>query len=139
MESGLEQPEVEFILVADKAEVVNGKLYMIGGGFDQIGIGNFEEPAVFSLAIGLTIPWHFANLRIPLNVVMAHEDGAEVATINIQIVSGRPPNSIAGQDFRTMIAFEGKWPLPDAATYGVTARFGETSMKKIRFHVLQTP
>ena len=44
MTSGLDKPEVDFLVLADHAEVVGGKLYMMGGGWDIRRIEDFSKP-----------------------------------------------------------------------------------------------
>src|SRR5262249_54509042 len=53
----LNEPIVEFFILADYAEAVNGKLYMMGGGWDQSFVKDFSQPVSFSFAIGIQVPW----------------------------------------------------------------------------------
>ena len=36
LDMDLGSPEIEWLILADEAELVNGKLYMMGGGWDRI-------------------------------------------------------------------------------------------------------
>ena len=44
MSTLLEQVEIDFLLLADKAEILNGKLYMMGGAWDRIHLKETEVP-----------------------------------------------------------------------------------------------
>ena len=40
MSTGIEHVEIDFMLLADKAEVLGGKLYMMGGAWDRLTIND---------------------------------------------------------------------------------------------------
>src|SRR5213594_576499 len=45
------------MLLADSAQAVNGKLYILGGGWSIIG----PDPAATAIAIKIDVPWDLAN------------------------------------------------------------------------------
>ena len=69
MTSGLDKPEVDFLVLADHAEVVGGKLYMMGGGWDVRRIEDFSKPFNMNIAVGVLTPWALANKenQVPIN------------------------------------------------------------------------
>jgi hypothetical protein len=131
-------PEIDFLILADRAEAINGKLYMMGGAWDRMTIADFNQQNPFSIAIGVLVPWLYANESLPLVVSIEHEDGVKIppelhALVNV----GRPPNSVKGQSFRAIIAAQGHWKLPGPGTYIVKASLNAHARKQVQFHVNQ--
>jgi hypothetical protein len=59
-----DRPRIDSFMVADHAEAINGKLYIMGGGFDTIGAPGFPHFVRFSMAAVLRVPWHDTNRRL---------------------------------------------------------------------------
>ena len=51
------KPEVDYLLVADRAEVVNGKLYLMGGSWDRVQPPSFPHRMMLGIALGVRIPF----------------------------------------------------------------------------------
>jgi hypothetical protein len=49
-------PAIDTLLVADWAEAVNGKLYLMGGGFTALMVNDETLPCRFAVAAILTVP-----------------------------------------------------------------------------------
>lgn len=49
-------PVIDTLLVADWAEAVNGKLYVMGGGFTALVVNDETQPCRFAVAAILTVP-----------------------------------------------------------------------------------
>src|SRR5215216_5860474 len=64
------------ILLCDYAEEVNGKLYVMGGGWSRLFTPN--QPSNMALAIKLTIPWNEANRLREIAVRLLTEDNNPV-------------------------------------------------------------
>ncbi len=56
MLAGLERVEIDFLLLADRAEVLNGKLYMMGGAWDRRQIRSIDSPVSLTMVIGVLVP-----------------------------------------------------------------------------------
>lgn len=131
-----ERPVIDFLILADRAEAVNGKLYLMGGAWDQLFVNDIKQPVSFSLAIGVLVPWNLTNQNHALSIHIEHEDGREIrptlqATVNV----GRPSHSVPGQWFRAILAIQGQWLLPDYGTYCVVASLSDADSKRTAFHV----
>lgn len=70
-------------LLCDYAEVADGKLFILGGGWSICGPGPFTH----ALAIKIGVPWDLANRRHKLQAILKDEDGQEVRI-------GEPPSEI---------------------------------------------
>jgi hypothetical protein len=83
------------LLLCDAAQVVGGKLYILGGGWSRIV--RVQPPLNMALAVRLLIPWHEANKRHNFEARLLTEDGALVSLpqgpviVSGQFEVGRPP------------------------------------------------
>lgn len=62
------------MLLADSAQVVGGKLYLLGGGWSTIG----PDPTPFAIAMLLEVPWNEANQRFQFKLELLSEDAQPV-------------------------------------------------------------
>jgi hypothetical protein len=62
------------MLLADYAQVSDGKLTIVGGGWSVTG----PEPAPFGIAILIQVPWDQANVRHTMRLELLDSDGAPV-------------------------------------------------------------
>lgn len=138
MSTDLGQPTIDFLILADRAEVLNGKLYIMGGAWDRLNKVNFDEPAEIFVALGILVPWHATNQEYGLKIDIDHEDGSRLGEISGAFVTGRSPDAIPGQVFRTIAALGGKFKLPGPGAYRVTAALSSGDAKTVVFYVKQT-
>ncbi len=132
MAESLDQLQIDFLILADRAEVINGKLYMMGGAWDRQGVLDFKQPVVVSMAVGVLVPWTFTNEAHSLRVIIEHEDGAGLKPeVTGSFTLGRPPNATKGQTFRAMVAITGSWTLPGPGAYRVVASVGEDQKRTV--------
>jgi len=132
--------EIEFLLLADHAEAVNGKLYLMGGGWDRRAVGDFRQPQAFSVSLGVLIPWSQTNRPIPLSMALTDADGQSIAPpFQTTVVVGRPANATPGQKLRYMLSINFQMVLPRAGTYVVEARLAETLSRRITFYADAVP
>ena len=139
MTSGLEQVEIDFLLLADRAEVLNGKLYMMGGAWDRRHIRDIGSPVSLTIVIGVLVPWNLTNEPHRLRIRVEDEDGSPLppeveATVNV----GRPVNATQGQSFRATAVINNRWALPRFGTYRVVASVVGQSEKRVAFYALET-
>lgn len=90
------------MLLADAAEAINGKLYILGGGWSQTG----PAPAPMAFAIKIEVPWVDANRKHQLCLALVDEDGHAVMVptptgdqpivIQSEFEVGRPTGLIVG-------------------------------------------
>jgi hypothetical protein len=95
-----ESSEIEVqVLLCDAAQELGGKLYILGGGWQQIF--DLGQPLNMALAIRLMLPWHAANKRMKLQIGLVTDEGEPVLTpppldqqpirIEGDMEVGRPP------------------------------------------------
>ena len=139
MSMPLEQVEVDFLLLADRAEVLNGKLYMMGGAWDRRHIRDISTPASLTIVVGVLVPWNLTNEPHRLRIRIEDEDGSPVppeveATVNV----GRPVNAMQGQSFRATAVVNNRWTLPRYGVYRVVASVASHSERRVAFYAVGT-
>jgi hypothetical protein len=55
--------EIGFLMLADHSEAVNGKLYMVGGGWNVLRLPELPREWSFHIALGLDVSWDETNHR----------------------------------------------------------------------------
>jgi len=112
------------MMLADYAQSVNGKLYITGGGWSQIG----PAPTPMAVAIKIEVPWTKANDKHNLKVELLDSDfrpvsiqtpvGNSPVAITGDFEVGRPPGLIKGSPLDTTFAFNiGPIPLEPEKRY----------------------
>lgn len=107
----------EFLMLADSAEAVAGKIHILGGGIDRIYATAFPAPLNVAIALGFLVPWGETNRKIDLKVRFLDEDDNEAFLVGAELVVGRPPQAKPGQDIRNLIAIRGPFPIAKPGAY----------------------
>lgn len=131
-------PEVEFLFVADRAEVVGGKLYVMGGAWDQTAVLDFGLPIQVSFAVSIQVPWHATNQQHQLTISVEDADARVLASIPTTFVVGRPPHLEAGSTQRVVLAIpQISLKLPSPGTYVLTAAVNGQELRRTTFRAIQ--
>jgi hypothetical protein len=110
------------IILCDAAQVADGKLYIIGGGWN---ISEVKNPAM-AIAVMVTIPWSMANRRFKWSLELLDEDanpvrvGDESKPIIIEgsFEVGRPPGLKPGTTFNVPLVMNSiGTPLEEKSSY----------------------
>jgi hypothetical protein len=131
-------PEIDFLILADRAEAVNGKLYMMGGGWDAIGIAGPDQHSQFTAAIALLVPWNATNVEHTCAVRVEDADGAALLRVAIAVKTGRPPGLPDGAAQRVMAALPINVTFARPGPHVVVASVGEME-KRVPFYVRLLP
>ena len=69
-------PAVDFALLADSVQAVQGKLYVLGGGWDTLFVSGFPARH-HTMAIGLRmrVPWTSSSTTVKVEVDLQDADG----------------------------------------------------------------
>lgn len=107
------------MMLADHAQAINGKLYIIGGGWTTIG----PQPSPSAIAIKIEVPWNETNHPHALELELC-DSGSRAITIPTPVGTapvklmanfevGRPPGVPVGTPLDVTMAFNlGPLPLP---------------------------
>ena len=110
--------------IADHAQALGGKLYVMGAGWNLTG----PQPAPCALGGLLELDWHEANQPRIVRIELLTEDGKPVAVptptgqqpavVEVNAEVGRPPGLRAGTTFNVPIAVNlGPLPIPPGGQY----------------------
>jgi hypothetical protein len=101
------------MMIADAAQAVGGKLYILGGGWSITG----PEPAPSALAMKIEVPWTEANRPHAIRLALVDADGQPVIAgdkaleITAELEVGRPAGLPAGTPLDASLVFNLP-PLP---------------------------
>lgn len=105
------------MLLADAVQAVNGKFYILGGGWSIIG----PDPVPMAIAIKVDVPWEEANRIHTLRLTLLDEDGQPVQVptpigerpveLSMEFEVGRPPGLRPGTPLDVPLAIN-LGPLP---------------------------
>jgi hypothetical protein len=62
------------MLLCDSAQVADGKLYLLGGGWSFVG----PDPAPMAIAVKIDVPWTDGDVPHQWNLELSDEDGSPV-------------------------------------------------------------
>lgn len=137
----LNDVSVDFLMLADRAEAVNGKLYVMGGAWDRQFVQDFAQPIWLSLAIGILVPWNATNQQHNLQVTIEDFDGRPLSfSLQAGFTAGRAATATPGEVQRVIMALP-MVPqiLPGPGKYTVKAAINGTLMKTVEFYAAQSP
>jgi hypothetical protein len=112
------------LLLADAAQAVEGKLYVLGAGWSVTG----PQPAPMAIALKLDVPWDQANTRHRWRLELVDADGEPVSLgesgaifIEQEFEVGRPPGVKPGTALDYVVAMNiTPLPLEPARQYAWT-------------------
>jgi hypothetical protein len=124
--------KIEYALLADAAQAVGGKVFILGGGWNLFRAPNFPAPVQLAIAVGLGFTSDEVGIQFPLNVVIADEAGVPVVPeMKGQVETGQPaPDVPKTASVKIPVAINISLSLPHPGTYGivVTAGFATTQL-----------
>ena len=125
MDDMVDEVELDFIILADHAEILNGKTYIMGGAWNQYAVVDTSQHLIFAVVIGLIVNWHGTNKNHIIDVSIEDEDGNIIGeTHKATLTVGRSVHAIEGQSFRVSLALRQQLLLPKIGTYRVVASTG---------------
>ena len=105
------QPKIEFLLLADRAEISGGKLYMMGGCWDRVQLPTLDATAMLGAGVAL-------------RVLVALEDTA-THTVTLSVVGPENPTVIPNQfQFLRSAEVPADQPSPLAVLLAAECFFG---------------
>ncbi len=133
-------------MLADHAQAVGGKLYVMGAGWDTAGPG----PLTAALAGILELDWNEANQPQRMRIELLTEDGRPVmiptptgdrpVVIDGGVEVGRPPGTRPGTSFNVPIAINfGPMPIPPGGRYVWRFSFNDESREEWRLPFTMRP
>ena len=137
--------EVEWLILADAAQVVGAKLYLLGGGWDRVTVNRaFPIDQRCALALSILVPWNETNQKHSFEVEIISEDDvteqpSSMVKVGGQFEVGRPPGIRPGQEQRFQLAVDMNLKVEKAGTKTVIARIEGQLKRKLDFTVIPGP
>ena len=137
--------EVEWLILADAAQVVGAKLYLLGGGWDSLTVNKeFPIDQKCALALSIKVPWNETNQKHSFEVEIISEDNTteepkSLVKVGGQFEVGRPPGIRPGQEQRFQLAIDMNLRIETAGTKTVIARIEGQIMRRLDFTVISGP
>ncbi|CAN5735948.1 hypothetical protein BH23CHL4_BH23CHL4_27670 [soil metagenome] len=93
-------PRVDCFLLADAAQVANGKLFILGGGWARLTADALPVARAYELAVRVVVPWNETNRKLSFELQMVDEDGKHLLSpaVRADISVGRPVQLKEGTD-----------------------------------------
>src|SRR5262249_21674005 len=76
------------IWLVDAAEVLNGKLYVLGGGWAHLSLLAEDTGVPLSVATVLSVRWQMTNRKLALTIEVFDDDGQQVTDAEGEPVVG---------------------------------------------------
>jgi len=137
--------EVEWLILADAAQVVGAKLYLMGGGWDHLQANRpFPIEQRCAIALALKVAWNETNRKSNIEIEVASEDenteeSRSLMKVNGQFELGRPPGIRPGQEQRFQLAAEMNLKIDSPGTKVIIARVDGQELRRLYFNVTAGP
>lgn len=132
--------EIDYLLLAEHAEVIGNKLYLMGGGWDTMSVAEAPANVRLTLAAGVRVEWDETNAPVPLLVRVDDDDAQEVFRVEGQMNVGRPPNLAPGTSQLSQMTFAVALSLPRFGGYRISLTAGpaeRTLRRAIPFRLIR--
>lgn len=129
-------------MLCDFAEAMNGKLYIMGGGWSD---WHGDLPVTCAVGLRIAVPWNQANQSHNLTLQLVTEDGQVVTapdgnevTLNADFEVGRPPGTLPGRELVNAVAFKYNGLPLAGGGYRFELLIDGTEMSRASFYVHRT-
>ena len=129
--------KIEYALMADAAQAVGGKIFVLGCGWNLFRSPNFPAPVQLAVAIGLGFTFDEVGSKYPLSVVIADEAGVPIIPeMKGQVETGQPALDVPKTaTVKIPVAININLSLPHPGTYGIVVTAG-TSTAQLSFEAI---
>ncbi len=130
--------DVDFLILANHAEVQSGLMYLAGGGWSdhhRLVSPQGQSISTIGVGVGIRVPWTDTNTPLQLTLTIEDADGKESLTnAGANLTAGRPPTLPPGSDQVVVMAFNVHITFPHPGEFRVVARLGEQA-RTVAFRV----
>ncbi len=130
--------QLDWVMLADAAQIVNGKLYVLGGGWDTLVVaGPFPVSRPCGLAIAFRMPGAGTVQRKTARIQVVDLVGTStIATADIQFQAGRPLGGDDELPQRIQLAAGLNLSFPKTGAYVVMVSVDGAEIGRTRFRVV---
>lgn len=133
--------DVDFLILADGAQVAGDKLYVMGGGWTVVSSRDFPVAHGAAISVGMMVDWQETNQRHSVEVALLDGEGHQVGDplVSGEFEVGRPPGIPAGTSQRFMLAGGVTLNLEKPGPYEIVVRVDGTDCKRAAFNAIHAP
>ena len=120
--------KIDYAILADAAQAVGGKIFILGGGWNVFRSPSFPAPVQLALAIGIGFTSNEIGGKHPLKIVIADEAGVPVVPeLNGQIETGQPaPDLPQTLPVKVPVVWNVSLNVPRPGKYGIVITAGSS-------------
>ena len=130
--------EIDFVVLADFAQAVQGKLTLVGGGWNLHSPRQYPSLLPFGLGIGILIPWSETNRRHAMKFVIKKSEGSQLIEGGGEFEIGREAGIPPGMTQRAVLGLAGQIQLQEPGTYEIIVTI-EGDEKRVSFEARPVP
>jgi hypothetical protein len=134
----IEETTIDFLMTADFAEVVQGKVYMMGAGWDKFAPLAYPAVMRIGLAAGIRVPYLESNVPHHLSVTLRSGDGADLFKIDGDLETGRPAGS-RGESILVPLAVNAQVNVAGPQLMELVAEVDGRAMRRMSIRAVGTP
>ena len=129
----------EWLILADWAEVIGNKLYLMGGGWDYLQhSGMFPYTQQVGMAASFLVPWDETNQRHAFIIEILTDNGEpQGPSLQGHLEAGRPVGVRAGSTQRLQLATNISLRLERPGGYVVQLKVSESVLLRTPFTVIK--
>jgi len=129
---------VGFLLLTDHSEAVNGKLYMVGGGWNVLRFPELPHEWTFGIALGIDVAWDETNHPHDLQIKIEDPDGIELGEgLSGNFETGRPPGMPAGQEQRLVMSIATSATFSASGPHAAVVEVNGEELGRARFYLTE--
>lgn len=125
--------EFDCFVLADSAQVLGNKLFVLGGGWDTIWVRKFPTDHSFAICVGIRVPWEHTNEPHTLTIAIETADGDSVGEISGSFEAGKPAGMVKGSAQLICLAFTSHLRIEQPGRFQLRASIDGTELKAIGF------
>ncbi len=111
--------KLDWLILADAAQIVGGKLYLLGGGWDSVLVNTLPAAQMIAIAVGIEVAWTETNEPHKVELYIDDQDGKQLVKVEGGFEMGRPPGTAPGQSQRVQLVVPTPMQFENLGTYVV--------------------
>ena len=127
--------KIDFVILADFAQAVQGKLNLVGGGWNLHNAIQYPSKLLVGIGIGILVPWSETNRTHTVKFGIRKSEGASVIGGSVDFIVGREATIPAGMTQRATLGISAPVEIPQPGTYEVIVTCADAE-KQISFEAL---
>ncbi|MGO9454107.1 MAG: DUF6941 family protein [Candidatus Binataceae bacterium] len=129
--------KIESAILADAAQAANGKLFILGGGWNIYRAANYPVPVQMAVAFMVSFDTNEVGNNYPLTITIADEAGVPIAPAMQGHIAVSPPPSEMPKEAPLKLPFAVNMGLqiPRAGKYGILITAG-SSKAQLQFDAI---